>query len=1806
MICVYKADETNFDNNGLAVLEPTSCELSLTINGAWVLTLVHPFDENGKYLELDNAEPENENLKKGNIIKVTGITAFRNNDCDSTQLFRIYDTVKNLTSITVTAFPVGMEATYDAIIEELKLNNKNGKQVGTALSNYLTEQGMTKYTLSVSSSFTKKRSVHYKNTNLIAALCGSDDGSFVNKFNAEISYDNYTIHVKKRLGTTTDFDVRLGKNLTGLSFEIDDSAVVTRLYPISQDDLRLYDATDRRPASLTENHYIDSEDEIDKYPHIRASFVDVPYSLIDTDIDSEIKTNMAELTETVYNNLYDDVLELMQAFWTDVCEDNEFSYTGTMSFDISLIPEFVQDNIEDISETIANNVLGTSTLDNLYVEHPSLRSWLTKAIKAGIDWIADVDLPEKGWVQNQDNSYSYGTDLRLLANEWAYIDRKMSYFGNDTKWVQSKDDSFEWDWVQKKGQRNKFGNNLRYLARDEYAYVLQGVNCDTGTVHKYWLDKEGWWDGEEEETEWNWRGSGTAADPYWFGESDPAGDNTKYAHDGWYLIRTSTSYALSYYYFDSDGYLVDSLTETLSGWKWQKEKDKWYLGSTNKNNRANYLSSQWMEIDGDWRQFDSNGYVIDLAETIGALTSALSDYLTQELETSIQTAVNGLYDLLYENMTEYCSDLYENGLDKPAVNVSVDFVDLSRTQEYASFANLEKICLGDDVAVHDPVHGIDTITERVMGLTYDCLRGCNTQINVGGVSSVTSLFDTSVKGSGNEQRLVAGKNVTISGNVIDVAPNAGDVIAGDKVSVTQLATTGTPIARISVNGTPTTIYAVGTNVSVNPIKQDGDKIATITVGEDTYDIYADTGLKYWVETQTDIYRTGTRSGELFVENDAYYFNRACKLIHTWAGDYQYAHWNILKANDTPCLIAAFRRKFGTAQRDHVYKFILVSPRLNPEYSDGVLWNSQKGISAETVDSGEVLSPVEDGQEGSLVATRACYTNTFTYRGIEWKSKAGNICESSTTNPYELFNGVQIIDVTDTTNSNVELAKLLIDAAGASTSVEDIVGISNQDHILYYNDDKEGNYDTENRDDAVYISKDGVFNGSEFRINGVAIGSFYKTRLYLGTTYASSITLSDSYTKYDLLMIETYNQDDKNNLASTVNVSDLSTGSYVGVNEYLMYSITNARTLTFHEAPSDNNHSRYIKAVYGLRTSHESGTEAPIQDVTVDGSSVVAGGVASIDLTGKQNRLTAGSNIQIVNNTISATDTKYTAGTNVHISEQNVISADNTTYSDFAGSAHGLVPAASSGDSGKYLKGDGSWDSPASGTTYTAGTNIQISNQNVISATDTTYDEFDGTNSGLVPEPQSGDSGYLKYDGTWDTPTTVGDLDDLSDVNISSPSDGQILKYDNASSKWVNANNSGGVDLSLRANWDYFSKFSEYQSESLVAGGKKKGWVNFTKSSMNASGRQLILEHFDVLARDANQNTVSLDVTVSGYGDAGTSMTVDYIAINNTSTDVAYIGYYATFSSPKAGSGGGGGGASEINDLTDVNITTPSNGQVLSYDSTNQEWVNTTPSGGGGNSITYGSDSPSSSGNDGDLYIMLSGSKKVAEFLYMSNHWSLIDGEFDLMSLEMIQSRRNSTTLDTYTATEECTVLCLNQNVNGEASTKSLTANITTDGTILYTDLYSTNWSSPNRCQCTRLSLIHLYAGESVELNNAYEGNYTTQLHVVLRLNSFANADQITRVISEAKADNNFGTSATYSLLSSGLYFAIGFQTRGTGGGTTYATISTSNDAEIMELLRSGANESISVALVEHPNNITFNWNNQSDYATKGYAVYKLR
>lgn len=88
--------------------------------------------------------------------------------------------------------------------------------------------------------------------------------------------------------------------------------------------------------------------------------------------------------------------------------------------------------------------------------------------------------------------------------------------------------------------------------------------------------------------------------------------------------------------------------------------------------------------------------------------------------------------------------------------------------------------------------------------------------------------------------------------------------------------------------------------------------------------------------------------------------------------------------------------------------------------------------------------------------------------------------------------------------------------------------------------------------------------------------------------------------------------------------------------------------------------------------------------------------------------------------------------------------------------------------------------------FEAVENVQVDDMTGASAS------TDGAH-GLVPTPLAGDEDkYLRGDGTWAAVQAgAGALSGLSDVDLSSPTDGQALVYDGENDVWVNGNVSGG-------------------------------------------------------------------------------------------------------------------------------------------------------------------------------------------------------------------------------------------------------------------------------------------------------------------------------------------------------------------------------------------------------------------------------
>lgn len=97
--------------------------------------------------------------------------------------------------------------------------------------------------------------------------------------------------------------------------------------------------------------------------------------------------------------------------------------------------------------------------------------------------------------------------------------------------------------------------------------------------------------------------------------------------------------------------------------------------------------------------------------------------------------------------------------------------------------------------------------------------------------------------------------------------------------------------------------------------------------------------------------------------------------------------------------------------------------------------------------------------------------------------------------------------------------------------------------------------------------------------------------------------------------------------------------------------------------------------------------------------------------GAQGALTAGPNIDIYNDIISTEKPRVEAGTNVSVNSvldpqtrviTYTVSATDTTYNVFNTTTDGLVPKASgTGDTDKFLKGDGTWEAISTSVSATA-------------------------------------------------------------------------------------------------------------------------------------------------------------------------------------------------------------------------------------------------------------------------------------------------------------------------------------------------------------------------------------------------------------------------------------------------------------------------------------------------------------------------
>ncbi|WP_272158174.1 phage tail spike protein [Streptococcus sp. HN38] len=241
MICLYAADESLFEHNGLGILDNDlkKCHVEEELNNLYTLTAQYPLGAKfGK------------SIRNGMIIKAPT----PNGD----QLFRIYQSKPSMGMLEIHAFHIFYDLAFN-FVEDTNIVSKSGQ----AWLQQLSQNTQYRHPFTFFSDISTVAGSRVVRKNCVEILLNTSlDNSFVNRFGGEILRDNFKVYFNRSIGENRGFKIRHKKNLKGYTANIDDKSVITRIMPIGFDGL------------LLPEKYVDSP-RISDYPFPRIGKVEV-------------------------------------------------------------------------------------------------------------------------------------------------------------------------------------------------------------------------------------------------------------------------------------------------------------------------------------------------------------------------------------------------------------------------------------------------------------------------------------------------------------------------------------------------------------------------------------------------------------------------------------------------------------------------------------------------------------------------------------------------------------------------------------------------------------------------------------------------------------------------------------------------------------------------------------------------------------------------------------------------------------------------------------------------------------------------------------------------------------------------------------------------------------------------------------------------------------------------------------------------------------------------------------------------------------------------------------------------------------------------------------------------------------------------------------------------------------------------------------------------------------------------------------------------------------------------------------------
>lgn len=268
MICIYnkKTTKGNFETNGLGVLdEVISCFITEELNGNYELELEYPASgRKAKYLE------------EWNIIKADG------------QLFRIYRVFKESKETKILKI-FAKHIFYDLRYYFIEDSRAVNCSIKTAMEKAL--PGDLSLTYKVDSDIILANTIYFVQTNPVEAIF-----SIIKRWKCgEIKRNNFDIKILKNIGKDSGVLIAQGKNILGIKFNSDTTDVVTKLYPVGYNGVKLTEkyinipnwSSDKYPPFpiVKKIEFKDAKDEVTLRAMAKESIKTIGLSKVNIEVD---------------------------------------------------------------------------------------------------------------------------------------------------------------------------------------------------------------------------------------------------------------------------------------------------------------------------------------------------------------------------------------------------------------------------------------------------------------------------------------------------------------------------------------------------------------------------------------------------------------------------------------------------------------------------------------------------------------------------------------------------------------------------------------------------------------------------------------------------------------------------------------------------------------------------------------------------------------------------------------------------------------------------------------------------------------------------------------------------------------------------------------------------------------------------------------------------------------------------------------------------------------------------------------------------------------------------------------------------------------------------------------------------------------------------------------------------------------------------------------------------------------------------------------------------------------------------------